>query len=292
VPELRHLRAFVAVAEELNFTRAAERLHLAQQAVSKSVRQLERELGVALLERTPREVRLTAAGTALLEAGRDVLVSADAAFNRARTVGRGLAGTVRIGITPAVGADVRDEVARALRGNAPDVLVSFHELRPGEVPGKLRDHVVDLVLARTERGAPGIDSASLRPSRVELLVPHGHRLAGATTVRLAELDGERLLTWSAPGTPFTDLLVDRLTAAGAQVEPVQSRVLGGQQPPDLTETGAVALMPAGWPTGEDNVRLRIEDEVSLPLLVLWPAGRPLPAVERVREAMATRPQRP
>jgi DNA-binding transcriptional LysR family regulator len=66
MPELRQLRAFVAVAQELNFTRAAERLHLGQQAVSKSVRQLERELGVTLLERTTREVRLTPAGAALL----------------------------------------------------------------------------------------------------------------------------------------------------------------------------------------------------------------------------------
>jgi DNA-binding transcriptional LysR family regulator len=289
VPELRQLRAFVAVAEELNFTRAAERLHLAQQAVSKSVRQLERELGVALLERTTREVRLTAAGRALLDSGRDAVVSADAAFEHARKVGRGVSGTVRIGITPAVGARVRNEVARALLDDAPDLLVSFHEVRPGEVPGKLRDHVVDVVLARTERGARGVDSAALRPSPVELLVPHGHRLAGATGVRLAELNGERLLTWSAPGTPFTDLLVDRLAAAGAQVDPVQARVLGSEQPPDLTETDAVALMPAGSPTGEHNVRLPIDDEISLPLLVLWPAGRPPPAVERLRKAMATTP---
>jgi DNA-binding transcriptional LysR family regulator len=289
VPELRQLRAFVAVAEELNFTRAAERLHLAQQAVSKSVRQLERELGVELLERTTREVRLTAAGTALLESGREALVSADAAFDRARNVGRGLAGTVRVGVTPAVGADIRDEVVRALLDDAPDLSVSFHEVRPGEVLGRLRDHAVDLVLARTEPDAPGVDSAALRPSPVELFVPRGHRLAGATAVRLSELDGERLLTWNLPGTPFTDLLVNRLAAAGARVEPVQARVHGRQAPPELTETGAVALMPMGWPTGEDNVRLPIDDEISLPLLVLWPAGRPPPALEPVRQALTTTP---
>ena len=83
MPELRHLRAFVAVAETRNFTRAAERLHLAQQAVSKSVSQLERELGVTLLERTTREVRLTAAGRDLAEEGAAILAAADAAFARA-----------------------------------------------------------------------------------------------------------------------------------------------------------------------------------------------------------------
>jgi DNA-binding transcriptional LysR family regulator len=289
MPELRQLRAFVAVAEELNFTRAAERLHLAQQAVSKSVRQLERELGVVLLERTTHEVRLTAAGTALLESGREALVATDAAFERAQTVGRGLAGTVRVGITPAVGADVREQVARALLEEAPDLSVSFHEVRPGEAPARLREHFVDLVLARAEPAAPGVERASLRPSRVELFVPRGHRLAGAQAVRLADLDGERLLTRGAPGTPFTDQLVGLLAAAGARVEPVRSRLAGGEQPPDLTETDAVALLPAGWPTGTDNVRLTIEDEISLPLLVLWPAGRPPPALARVRQAMSATP---
>ena len=285
MPELRQLRAFVAVAEELNFTRAAERLHLAQQAVSKSVRQLERELGVELLERTTREVRLTPAGTALLDSGRAVLVAAESAFEGARSVGRGLSGSVRVGITPAVGAQVRDEVTRVLLDGAPDLLVSFHEVRPGEVARRLRDHAVDLVLARTERDAQGVESAALPPSPVELHVPRGHRLAGAEAVSLAQLDGERLLTWSAPGTPYTDMLVDRLAAAGARVEPVQARVLGGGRYHDLAATGAVALAPAGWPTGEDNVRLAVEDAISLPLLVLWPAGLPSPAVARLRSGL-------
>jgi DNA-binding transcriptional LysR family regulator len=288
MPELRQLRAFVAVAEELNFTRAAERLHLAQQAVSKSVGQLERELGVTLLERTTREVRLTAAGTALLESGRETLAAADAAFAHARAVGRGLAGTVRVGITPAIGPATREEVARVLRDDAAELSVSFHEVRPGEVPQLLRDRTVDLVLARTSRHTPEIDSAPLRPSAVELVVPAGHRLASRASARLAELDGERLLTWSAPGTPYTDRLLTRLRAAGARVEPVQSRITGGGDPPELTETGAVALVPAGWPAGERNARVTIEDDISLPLLVLWPAGLSLPAVERLRAGIGTK----
>src|SRR3954470_1432893 len=103
MPELRQLRTFVAVAEELSFTRAAQRLHLAQQAVSKSVAQLERDLGVELLERTSREVRLTSAGQALLADAADVIGAADAAFARARDHGRGLAGSLNVGHTAAVG---------------------------------------------------------------------------------------------------------------------------------------------------------------------------------------------
>jgi DNA-binding transcriptional LysR family regulator len=287
MPELRRLRAFVAVAEELNFTRASQRLHLGQQAVSKSVRQLERELGVALLERTTREVRLTPAGAALLAEGRDVLSAADAAFARARTVGRGVAGTVRLGVSPAVGPVVREEAARVLREGARELAVSFHEVRPAEIAPRLRDRAVDLVLARTAPDAPDVDSAALTPSPVVLVVPAGHRLAAATTAGLAELDGERLLTWSRPGTPYTDLLVGRLAAAGANVEPVQAQVTGGTEPPDVAGARAVALVPDGWPPGEGNVVVRIEGDVSLPLLVLWPAGVPPAAVQRLREGMST-----
>jgi DNA-binding transcriptional LysR family regulator len=286
MPELRHLRAFVAVAEELNFTRAAERLHLAQQAVSRSVAQLERELGVELLERTTREVSLTAAGAALLEHGREALVAADAAFARAQAVGRGTAGTVRVGITPAISAGERAEVARVLREDAAELSVSFHELRPAELAASLRDRAVDLVLARTAPPVPEVDSAALRPVPAELFVATGHRLAREPAVRLAQLDGERLLTWSPAGTAFSDLLVRRLAAAGARVEPVESRVTGGGEPP-LGETGAVAILPAGTPSGEWTVRIAIEDDISLPLVVIWPAGAMSVAVGRVRAGMST-----
>ncbi len=277
----------MAVGEELNFTRAGERLHLGQQAVSKSVQQLERELGVELLERTTHQVRLTAAGAALLESGRDALAAADAAFERARTVGRGLAGTVRVGVSPAVGAGVREEVAAAMRDGAAATSVSFHEVRPGEIVQRLRARSLDLVLARTAPDVPDVASAALRPSPVELILPPGHRLREAASARLADLDGERLLAWNPPGTPYTDLLVARLAAAGARVEVVQASITGGNTPPRLVETGAVALVPTGWPRGDENVRVPIEDEISLPLLVLWPAGAPSPAVRRIRARLSS-----
>jgi len=191
MPELRQLRAFVAVADEPNFTRAAERLHLGQQAVSKSVGQLERELGVALLERTTREVRLTPAGTTLLESGRDALAAADAAFDRARTVGRGLAGTVRVGVTPAIGPATRDEVARVLRDGAAELSVSFHEFRPGEVSQRLRDRTVDLV--------PPARTGTRRTSTALRCVPprSSSSFRAATGSRTRRLHGSRSSTASA-----------------------------------------------------------------------------------------------
>ncbi len=285
MPDLRQLRTFVAVAEERNFTRAAARLFVAQQAVSRSVAQLEQELGVTLLERTTHAVTLTPAGAALLASGRRVLGAADAAFAEARAVAGGLTGTVRVGVTPAVGALVRSEAVRVLREGAPDVSVSVHEVRPGAVPQLLRDRVVDVVLARTAPGAPEVDSAALRPTPAMLVVPAGHRLAGAAPVALAALDGERLLTWNPPGTPYTDLLVTRLAAAGARVEPVQARVTGATELPELAAERVVALVPEGWPPG-DGVVVPLAEAVDLPLVALWPAGTQPAPVRRLRAGLA------
>lgn len=285
MPDLRQLRTFVALAEELSFTRAAERLFVGQQAVSKSVRQLERELGVELVERTTHDVRLTAAGAALLEAGRPALAAADAAFAAAREAGQGLTGTIRVGVSPAVSPLDRQEVVDVLRRGAPDVSVSLLEIRPRDVRRLLRARELDLVLARTSDDGPEVDSAALRPTPAVLCVPAGHRLAGGDPVGLAQLDGERLLTWSPRGTAFTDLLLTRLAAAGAQVEPVESRVTGSTGLAELADRDAVALMPAGWPPADDVAQVALADDVTLPLLVLWPTGAPSAAVRRVREGM-------
>ena len=285
MPDLRQLRTFVALAEELSFTRAAERLFVGQQAVSKSVRQLEHELGVELVERTTHDVRLTSAGAALLEVGRPALAAAGAAFAAAREAGRGLTGTIRVGVSPAVSPLDRQEVVDVLRRGAPEVSVSLLEVRPRDVRRLLRARELDLVLARTSDDGPDVDSAALRPTPAVLYVPAGHRLAGGEPVALAALDGERLLTWSPRGTAFTDLLLTRLAAAGAQVEPVESRVTGSTGLAELAERDAVALMPAGWPPADDVAQVALADDVTLPLLVLWPTGVPSAAVRRVRESM-------
>jgi DNA-binding transcriptional LysR family regulator len=288
MPELRHLRLFLAVAEERNFTRAAEKLHMAQQAVSKGVAQLERELGVELLERTTREVRLTAAGRALQGDGRDALAAVERAFAGAAEVGRGLSGTVRLGATPALGLPVLDAATRALRAAAPELAVAFLEVRPADIGSTLRDRRVDAVLARTAVTGPDIDTAELRPTPAMLAVPDGHPLAGRQAVALSELDGVRLLVWSRPGTPYTDLLLARATAGGARVEPVESRVTGTHGLADLGEHGAVALVPEGWPARPGVRFLALEEDVTLPLLILWAAGAPPAAVTRLRTALAGR----
>jgi DNA-binding transcriptional LysR family regulator len=288
MPDLRQLRTFVAVAEELNFTRAAERLHLGQQAVSKSIGQLERELGVVLLERTSHEVRLTAAGRELLAGGPGALAAVDEAFERARRVGRGVDGTIRVGITPALGGTEREEVVRALRDDAPDVSVLLLEVWPDGAAAALRRRDVELVVTRTAPADPELGRAALEPTRARLYVAADHRLAGRPeAVEISALDGERLLTWNEPGTPLTDLLVDSLAAHGARVRAVRTRVSGMAASPfsDLVPLGAVALGPPAWSAAEGVVELDLAGEILLPLTVLWAAGAAGVAVDRVRRRL-------
>jgi DNA-binding transcriptional LysR family regulator len=189
-------------------------------------------------------------------------------------------------VSPAVGQAVLDDVTRALRDSAADLSVSFIEVRPADVPRGLRESLVDLVLARSVPADDDVDSAELRPTPLVLLVPEDHRLAShGGPASLADVDGERLLTWSPSGTPYTDMLLDRIAAVGATVELVESRVTGGRAMPDVVDLGAIALTPRGSGGGDGTVVVELADDVTLPLRVLWLRGRLVPAVDRLRAAL-------
>jgi hypothetical protein len=106
-------------------------------------------------------------------------------------------------------------------------------------------------------------------------------------VRLTDLDGERLLVHSPPGTPFTDLQLTAVAAAGARVRPVESRVTGAPTMSELRSENAIALHPAGWPAAPGIVELALEDPLTLPLIVLWAASTVPPAVCRLRRALSS-----
>lgn len=286
MPELRHLRAFAAVAEQLSFTRAAEALHLTQQTVSRTIKELERELGTTLVERTTREVRLTPAGEALRDDGAEALRAADAAFARAREIGTGELGRVRVGYSPAIGPRDREDVVRALRAPGSDVSIALHEVRPADLRPLLRANELDIALTRVSgEREDALHGARLRPTPMVLCVPAGHRLGDRERVSLADLDGERLLVASPRGTAYTDLLAGAVEATGATITLVEARVTGGAAfLTELAELDAVALMPAGTPPRDGVVAIPVAD-FTVPLVLLWAAGRPSAAVARLRRAL-------
>jgi DNA-binding transcriptional LysR family regulator len=142
-----------------------------------------------------------------------------------------------------------------------------------------------VVLARSTRPEPGIEVVELPPTPAALVVPEGHRLAGRDAVDLAEIDGERLLTWNPPGSAYTDLLVERCRRAGAAVEPVETAVIGGSGIVELGALDSVALVPAPAPPVPGTVRIELRDGVTLPLVAIRPAGAPSPPAARLIEAL-------
>jgi DNA-binding transcriptional LysR family regulator len=281
MPELRHLRAFIAVAEERSFTAAARRLHIAQQAVSRTVAALEAELGVALLRRTTREVSLTTAGAALLRSGAAALAQVDAAFVDAAALGQAQTGTVRVGITPAVGTAAHPRIAAALTDGAPRLQVTFREMRPAEATAALRAGDLDLVISRVGPTPDEFGHAQLPSSPAVALVRPEHRLAGHSQIAVSELDGEVLQLWVGPGDPYTDDVLTRLEAGGAGVRVAVAAVIGGGGAPTLAPD-QFALRPAGWPTAELVALAFTTPGLELPLWVHWPLGAVEPAVERLR----------
>jgi DNA-binding transcriptional LysR family regulator len=136
--ELRHLRYFVAVAEELHFGRAAARLHVAQPPLSRQIRDLEEELGATLFDRTRRAVALTVAGTAFLEDVRRVFESVERATAAARRAHRGESGILRIGYVGAVAYSGLPEIVRAHRACFPGVEIRMQEMSPARQVEALR----------------------------------------------------------------------------------------------------------------------------------------------------------
>jgi DNA-binding transcriptional LysR family regulator len=172
--ELRHLRSFVALAEELHFGRAAQRVFLAQPALSKQISTLEKEMGVSLFERDKRQVVLTTAGAALLEDARRLLTQADGAVERARSAGRGATGMLRIGfIAPAL-YDLLPPVLRCFRARHPGVRLALEEMHNIEAVNAVRSRYVQLAFVRLPiEPVSELSLVTVRSEPVMLAVPEG-----------------------------------------------------------------------------------------------------------------------
>ena len=192
--ELRHLRYFVAVAEELHFGRAAERLFIVQPALSKQIASLEKELGVELFVRTKRHVEMTPAGAALLEDARQVLAQAEGAKLRAQLASRGEVGVLEIGFVVPVLYDLLPHMVRAFRASHPAIRVSLHELHSREIVDGLRSR--DLHIGFSRLPIPGGEGLSVRPlvdEPVVVAMPADHPLAVRPSVALADLSDEDII---------------------------------------------------------------------------------------------------
>jgi DNA-binding transcriptional LysR family regulator len=189
--EIQQLRVFLAVAEELHFGRAAERLHLAQPPVSRTVRQLERDLGADLFVRSTRSVQLTAAGAALMTPAREILAAADSAKAAVLAADRGEAGTVKLAYAGASTHVLVGVLAREVRRVHPGIefRLNSQDFALPALARVLRGEV-DISLGRWDFVPAGVKSRIIEEEHLVMAVPASHRLASQEEVHLAELAGE------------------------------------------------------------------------------------------------------
>lgn len=197
--DLRHLETFIAVAEESSFSRAADRLHVVQSAVSATIRNLEREWGVTLFHRTTHRVELSPEGRALLPEARAAVQAAAAVGHAVDEVRGGLRGTIRLGIMQATqgagGISVAATIA-VFRDQHPGVTVEVRQGGSADQAERVRSGELDLTfLGLPDRELPGLDVTVLAEPAMVLVCPPGHRLAGRRSVELKDLVDE----------PFCDL---------------------------------------------------------------------------------------
>ena len=190
--ELRHLRYFVAIAEERSFTGAAERLWVAQPGLSTQIRRLEAELGVKLFERHTRGVDLTQAGELFLERARVALAAADMAGATGRDLEAGVVGRVKLGIANGPRWRPASDLLQRFNHERPGVELTVLEAYGGTLWRDLRDGRLDALVAPTGNASADLRSLELGSESWAVLIGTGHRLAGIGPVAAEQLNGERV----------------------------------------------------------------------------------------------------
>ena len=188
--ELRQLRYFVTVAEELHFSRAAARLHLAQSALSAQIRRLEAEVGGPLLLRSTRQVELTPAGEALLNEGRAILAAADGALHRVRALARGESSSFSIGSLGPVPGALFSPLLATFSGRHPGVRIDVRAVEFSEMISALRNGRVDVAFLYAPLDEEDLEITPLISEPRVAVLPSNHRLAGREWLTPNDLAGE------------------------------------------------------------------------------------------------------
>ena len=213
--ELRHLYYFVAVAEERHFARAAERIHLAQSPLSRQIRQLERELGVQLLERSTRSVALTDAGKVFLDEARRTIAQAEQATRMARQAQRGEAGELDIGFVPPAAFHVLPRLLQAFRERYPHVDIIPRNMSTQDQIAALQERRLHVGIVRQPVDCAPLESELLQEDQMIVALPRDHPLAGWASVPLEALRSERFIIMERERWPdYYDLVISLCYAAG------------------------------------------------------------------------------
>lgn len=282
------MRYFVAVAEEKNFTRAAERLMIAQSPLSQQIKKLEHELGVELFVRTTRSVELTHAGSVFYDRARLLLARSDEAIADAKKAAEGQLGRLSLGFTGTATYELLPALVRAFQDRNPDVQLDLHSemLTPSQVEGLLEGRI-DVGVLRPPVNAEGLVVEVVRQEPLVLAMPTQHPLAGARSLSLADLADEPFISYpSDPPSSVYSVVVEAYRRAGFVPKVRQ----------ELAETASmVAMVAAGMGIAlvPESVRqLRINGatfrqltspQVTVQLALAYREGQVSPVVRRYLE---------
>jgi DNA-binding transcriptional LysR family regulator len=281
VAELRRLRYAVAVADELNFTRAAERLGVSQQVLSEQIRRLEDELGLQVFDRTTRQVRVTSQGRQILEEARAVIGAADALRDRARRLASAQTGVVRLGYSRTTAFDTAPRLVSAVKEARPELGVEVCEVPSRQLPQAVRDSDVDVALLRWAHDTDQLFIHTLRRLRSGVILRAGDVLAGRAEVELGDLAGRSLVMHRREDAPARhDAILAACAEAGMEPEIVTAQLPFDPLFTDVSEGRGVQIasesirgaLPAGltWVPLASRV---LEQRVDL----LWDPARAHPA---------------
>lgn len=293
--DLRHLRYFLAVAEELHFGRAAARMHIAQPPLSQQIQRLERELGLQLFERDRRHVRLTRAGELLQIEARRTVAQADRLLQVADDVRTGGAGRLRIGFVGSSLYGQLPSLLRAIRQQAPHVTVSAVELETGPQLAALTTDVLDLGVVRPPAVLPSLAVQVIDEEELVVALPEDHHLPRGRPVALSDLAGAPFVLFSPQhGEGFWEVIVQACGSAGFaphvvyEAEHVHTMV-------GLVASGmGVSLVPeAVRRLSLEGVRYErlLNPAPRLPLALAWDPHRSFPALERVLDIVIEQSRR-
>ncbi|MEV4179297.1 LysR family transcriptional regulator [Nonomuraea sp. NPDC049709] len=283
-PELRQLRYFVTVAEELSFTRAAERLRIAQQSLSQQITALERRLGVRLLDRDSRGTRLTAVGGTFVSEARAVLERTDQALAVLQRARRGEIGDLRLAFLSTVANHLLPPIVRALREQLPDVRVTTESTAIATLVAGVTSGRHDAAFTRPPL-ADGLASRTLTSEPVCAVLPEGHVLADRTELDLRDLAEERwILTPPDSWEPWHRAYNDHFHEAGFVPDVVHT---------DANPQNLLGLVAAGVGVtrlARSSRSLRRTGVVFVPITgayapteVIWRPGNDNPALVRLLE---------
>ncbi|MFM9433195.1 DNA-binding transcriptional LysR family regulator [Janthinobacterium sp. CG_23.3] len=280
--DLRLLRYFSVLAEELHFGRAATRLNMSQPPLSQQIRLLEGELGTPLFLRTQRRVELTAAGVALKSQAALVFAQMARAVDLTRQAGRGHLGTLEIGMISSVMVGVLPRALRLFQDRHPDVKWTLHEMMPAAQLVALKERRLDLCLFRTAQQDPQLVSEALASEAIAVVLPQLHPLAKRARLRLADLAEQPFISFKLDQSQFAAYLYQSCIEAGFTPR-IYQQVVEVQTLLSLVREGlGIGLLPAStvmFPHAGVSYRKLVEPAPSTTLYATYRKQDPSPVLQ-------------